>query len=573
MSKIFLAIFRAPYHSSEQGLKDKTTSICDGILIANQVENDYLINTNAKGVLAIFPKNNSIAVSNLSMVSGSLQKLADDLTFNENAAFNGSFRIITNDDFSIAQTNLTASRSIWYYHDAEKFIVSRSQRAIIMWLNSFVPESQAVSWMLACGNIGPGYSWDKRLKHLAAGQKIKLNRNSWELTSNIRGTKSEKLPISNDALLDSLKELLDKSFKKINLPWSDAALTLSGGYDSRTVLYYLNKNNHKIPAITWGLSSALNEPETDAHIAKEVAEKLRVEHSYYVTDFKEKSFDKIFNRFLMSGEGRLDHINSFMDGFNMWEDLNRKGIHNIIRADETFGWLPCQSEQDVRISIDINLMEDNANMCQLSYFGIEDQIYPESTFRDEFETLEKWRDRLYREFRIPFVLTGLHDLVSPYAEVFNPMLDDDIVNFFTCIPDNMRTNKKLYSNLVKELIPGISIANKASVSEPASILKSSRIVSMMLDELGSQNAKNLFNSDFIKWIQFYLKVDDKFVNETNDGFALWVKSQIPWKLKKIIRRDLIKYKADFNQLAFRATIAVKMQEIFRSDANYLKTSN
>jgi hypothetical protein len=57
------------------------------------------------------------------------------------------------------------------------------------------------------------------------------------------------------------------------------------------------------------------------------------------------------------------------------------------------------------------------------------------------------------------------------------------------------------------------------------------------------------------------------VNSTNDGFSLWLKSHIPWKLKKLLRRDLIKYQADFNQLAFRAVIISKMYTILEEDAN------
>jgi hypothetical protein len=57
------------------------------------------------------------------------------------------------------------------------------------------------------------------------------------------------------------------------------------------------------------------------------------------------------------------------------------------------------------------------------------------------------------------------------------------------------------------------------------------------------------------------------VNSTNDGFSLWLKSHIPWKLKKFLRRDLIKYQADFNQLAFRAVIISKMYAILEDDAN------
>jgi len=566
MSKIIVAFYRNDFPNSEVDLHRRASKLGTHLLKSNNVSADFTINTQKYGVLGIFPQNETLPVNDLSLVAGCLEVLPTDW-FHDYKKFSASFQVFANEEGCIVSTNSTASRSIWYYFDENLFIVSTSQRAIVAWLSNFVGEPQAISWMLSCGNLGPGYSWDKRIRHVLANEKLIVSRKDWSLKiEKCQGSRHEK-SLAKEDTKDFLNGLLAETFSKISIPIVSTKLTLSGGYDSRTVLYYLVKNNFRISTFTWGLADALSEASTDASIAKEVANKLNIESTYYETNFREKSFENIFNKFLLSGEGRLDHINSFMDGFAMWEELYKKGLRNVVRADEAFGWLPCQSIQDVRISIDLHLMEDNSNMNPLSEFGFETQLYPPFTWRNENESLETWRDRLYREFRIPFVLTGLHDLINPYVEVFNPLLHDKIVDFCINIPDHLRTNKKLYTEIVPELIPEVPFAKKASIPEPASILKSARIVSMMLDELSSSNSKKLFSNEFICWIQHYLNVSDKHVNSTNDGFSLWLKSHIPWKLKKFLRRDLIKYQADFNQLAFRAVIISKMYAILEEDAN------
>jgi hypothetical protein len=60
--------------------------------------------------------------------------------------------------------------------------------------------------------------------------------------------------------------------------------------------------------------------------------------------------------------------------------------------------------------------------------------------------------------------------------------------------------------------------------------------------------------------------DDELVNRTNDSFVLWMKSKVPWQVKKILRQDLVQYRSDFNQLAFRVYIVSRMIQILGDDA-------
>ena len=92
----------------------------------------------------------------------------------------------------------------------------------------------------------------------------------------------------------------------------------------------------------------------------------------------------------------------------------------------------------------------------------------------------------------------------------------------------------------------------------------------MLDELNSQDARNILNSNFINWVQSHLTVNDHHINIIKNSWTLWFKQQIPWKIKKMLRKDFIKYSADFNQLAFRTVIIIRMHRMLAEEADLLK---
>ena len=564
MAKIFLALFKNPDADRILKCSEKAEQM-KMLLCPDHLTPSVKIETDESGCLFLFNDRNQILQRGLSICSGAFTTLTDNWWESKDIPASASLYIHTNAAECKIFANNVAGRCTWYYSDNNQFIVSTSQRAIIAWLGSFESNPQATSWMLATGNLGPGNSWDKRLKHLTSGSTLLFDRNQWQLSKTKTAVTFKNTGRSKEELKLEMEKTIDHVFSQMKIEMPFTALTLSGGYDSRTVLYYMVKHGMLVPTVTWGLSSALQERNTDAHAAEVLADQLGVPHRFYSTDFH-IDFETVFQRFLCSGEGRLDHINTFMDGFRMWKNMSDSGIRHIIRADEVFGWLPAQTEQDVRISLDINRMEDNANMPPLQKLGLQEQFYPEEYLREENETLATWRDRLYREYRLPYVLTALHDLVHSYVEVINPFLHHDIISFCNNIPDELRSQKKLYAELVSGLIPGVPIARKASIPEPAAILRSSRIVSLMLEELSSNEAKQYLGNSFLQWMPDHLYVEDDLVNKTNNSVALWLKSAVPWKLKKMLRKDLVKYHGDFNQLAFRAVIVTRMHRILAQDA-------
>lgn len=574
MSNIFVVISREPFSGGREKTVGDLETICRRMMPENISDSSCVYNVNEKDCLTVSLADSKIEINNSSVITGLIgvpeNRWWEKLSVPEDA----SFLCSVNEDRCILSANSTASRAIWYYYDETRLVISSSQKAIVCWLGSFEFNSQAMSWMLATGNLGPGNSWDSRIQHLKAGETVNLNRHTWEINKNKRANSVNSFSIQDHKILiEKLNDTFHSVFKNAVFDLSKSRFTLSGGYDSRAVLYYLINYGVNIKSITWGLSSSLSDPFSDASIASRIAGRLNVENEYFVTDFIDNKFEPLFERFLRFGEGRLDHINSFMDGFRMWENLHASGIRNIIRADEAFGWLPSKTEQDVRISLDMHLMEDNSNMLPLQKFNIEPQSYPEWFSKNHDESIDVWRDRLYRQFRIPYVLTSLHDLVHPYVEVFNPFLHERIVDFSIGLPDHLRTNKKLYAQFVNKLVSDVPFASKPSIPEPSAILQSAKIVSFILDEMNSQDTRNLLNGNMITWIQKNMSVDDQYINKVKDNWTVWFKNQVPWQVKKMIRKGFIKYTADFNQLAFRTLIIKRMNKMMMEEASILEVKS
>ena len=95
-------------------------------------------------------------------------------------------------------------------------------------------------------------------------------------------------------------------------------------------------------------------------MARSLAARLGVAHRYFSTDHDSSSepLRVIVHRFLVAGEGSIDHLSGYMDGFAIWRELFQAGITGIIRGDEGFGWIEVTSETNVRYSVGALLLED-----------------------------------------------------------------------------------------------------------------------------------------------------------------------------------------------------------------------
>lgn len=463
-----------------------------------------------------------------------------------------SFQLSADQNKIIAKSDLTASRTVWYYSDNNSLIISDSQRAIIALLGDFQLNKQAVSWMLLSGCLGPGNSWDKRIKHLPPSTTLEYNKHTQSLNL-------LKYSSKNDNSSD-LKSILSDIFKNFNS--ENAAITLSGGYDSRTSAFYLRKFNHQIPAYTWGIENSEKIVGTDSNIALKVAKSLKIDIQLLTLRPPENPEKKLFE-FVEKSEGRIDHISSFIYDGNFWQNISQSGIEAIIRSDEAFGWLKSKTEREARISLDYHNLSDYKNLNELfDLTELPKPEYPRELVRLPDESVPTWRDRVYRNYRIPFVLSSLQEPILPYMEIFNPLLAEPLIKWAQNRTDSERSDKNTYKELAGKLLPEIQIADIPSIPEPGKLARHPGMYKVIYNYIELNDTK-IFPQKFKEHLlQNFKEIEDLSLESRNSRL---IKSIIPFWLKKVLRSKFLPYQLDYGRLALRVFIILKMQEIIEDD--------
>lgn len=421
----------------------------------------------------------------------------------------GTFALFRGDkDWIELITDVVGTRTIWYIFTKDLLMASTSQRAIVALNKSFEFNTTVIPWLLSSGTLGPGNSWDKRIKPLEAGERLLLNRERWVINEfkEYCCFSHHKTKASSEKELD---HVLKKTFKGIGVEGSNWLLPLSGGYDSRAILLFTKKYN--IPCITWGTPSSITKEDTDAYVAKKLADSLNLNHRFFSLDESLLPFSAVVEKFLLHGEGRIDHISGYMDGFVVWETLLKNGIKGILRGDEGFGWKPVNSASEVLKKNGIILLSDIWNAKSIHQFHLEAQTLPHWMRQRNNESLASWRDRLYHTFRIPYILAALNDLKLSFVEIVNPLLSRNIISFVRKLPDDLRTDKALFKNLVRSLSPHIPFATKSSTKGRNIIFNQPKIRLFLLNSLESNkilprvfldHLHNGYNSDSVQFFNY-----------------------------------------------------------------------
>ena len=486
----------------------------------------------------------------------------------------GSYALFRNgEEYCEIVSDPVASRTIWYYFDKDIFVASTSQRAIVMYLGNFEFDERVIPWMLSTGTIGPGFSWDKRIKRVPADSSIILEKKTWSVT-----TKSEPIEFSPVIRTDEqhetlLLESIRATFKSLSLDYSKWVLPLSGGYDSRGILCFLldnNVDNQSLRTVTWGLKSSLEVKGNDAFVARELASRINVTNTYYANDFSEESLDRIINRFVLNGEGLTDNVSDYLDGFKMWKTIFEDGIEGIIRGDEGFGCHQYLSSIVMRFNQSCITCSEISNLKNYRKYGFSLQEIPQHLKQRKGETLSSWRDRLFHEHTLPTLFSALTDLKLAYIEQINPLLSKKILQQVRHLPDHLRTEKFLFKKIVDSLSPDIDYATSASSASLSEIFKEKQMVAILKNELSSNSAKSLFSADFLEFIRKGIKSKGKIKTPKTVSYSL-ISS-----LKKYVRRFLKNtFKGKFlsgidpNVLAFRVLLICRMNKTLTEDKSCL----
>lgn len=543
-------------------------------LAPDNIETSYLLGESDDGVrYAVVTPPSFLPRDGGSVAIGALAEPGRDWAVPEAAVPEGTYALFRASAAAVELcTDVLASRTIWYFHGERALLASTSQRALIMLLGSFEANYRVLPWVLSAGCLAPGESWDRRLSCVPPNSRLHLDRQSWKVSCITEPVvfRARTTP-ARTAPGDELETLLRASISKYPFDAGHWIVPLSGGYDSRGLLLFLGPGR-ELPTLTWGQASSMGRPGNDATIARQLAQTLGLDHSYEATDPGDEPSELILDRFLRLGEGRVDHLAGYLDGFAIWKRLVELGYEGIVRGDEGFGRPTCASEEQVRVWAGMELMTDFANLK--SYKGsFCEQMIPEHLFRRSDESLPTWRDRLYHGFRVPMFLSALTDLKASYVEVANPYLSREVIDFVRTLPDRLRTDKVVYEGLIERLSPDIPFATEHAIADMRGALASSSMRQLLLDALSGAGASAADIPTGLRSTALHaLTVAPTGSFSRPSMLRTLVSRWTPRRAKALLRKSVARRSVDPYTLAFRIYLLDRMQAILVEDAAALRSA-
>ena len=518
---------------------------------------------------AVLNPSGATRVQGASLAIGTLLEPAGDWHAPRAPLPDGSYALLRADDTHVElAADGVASRTLWYALTDRELIASTSQRAIVTLLGSFEPNRDVLPWMLSSGTLGPSGGWDARLTRVQPGERVLLDRARWRLQSSVEPTELVAEPtLSHDAHLERLRSTVIDACRRWSFDARKWILTLSGGADSRSLLCLLRERG--MGTVTWGLPHSEEKDGNDAQVAREVARILGVSHRFIPIEAEGSDPETVLGRFLALGEGRVDRISGYVDGFRVWKTLFEEGFHGVIRGDHAFGSGRVRSAYAVRSKTSLTTLADYFAANEIEALELPDQLLPEALMRAPGETMAAWRDRLFRLSRIPTFLAALTDLKTAHLDVGNPLLARSVLDCVRALPDELRTDKRLWREFVRSQLPEVAIARRVAIPSVTDFLTQRRVLQLLLDELTSARATTMFAPALRARCRAALvgALQSKRSARRTDWGESWLGRAVPARLRAVVG-NLRPNPPSLEplELAFRVFVASRMQAMLAADA-------
>lgn len=486
----------------------------------------------------------------------------------------GNYALVRGDDTTIeVVTDIVASRTLWYYYDEDIFIASTSQRAIVMLMGSVSFNQEAVSWMLSSGLLGYGNAWDTRIKKLKGDSRIVLDRRSWEVTIYETPVRFEPADMPVKKAVPRMREVYEDTFTRLNLEPEQWLMALSGGRDSRLV-FLLLQDKLNLKCVSWGMKNALHDTLNDAHIAKELAARYGYEFIFREVETKEAFIEDSLTRFLMSGEGRIDNIGPYMDAFDSWKFFFEMDVRGMFRGDQGYYQAAIVNEDHGRKMGSMKLLQDYKEYPDIAQFGFAPQEIHDELGKKKHESLVSYSYRFHHMYRIPHTTAAWNDLVSSYIEVINPLLTRNIIYEIRRLPDHLLFKNKLHNAVVESITPDIHFAKRSAIEPLSDVLYNKHLVKYLCEQLAGDNDREILPGEFLDLVLAQVRSYDG----TGAGLVRTIPVYLINTFKKMIsdkkKQKLsayIKNHFEYNKIALRCFIVIKMYTILHADAKALET--
>ncbi|NEP11745.1 MAG: hypothetical protein F6K14_16335 [Symploca sp. SIO2C1] len=260
-----------------------------------------------------------------------------------------------------------------------------------------------------------------------------------------------------------LESLLVESIKRRYDTESNTAISLSGGYDCRSILGIL-REQLKASNVFCFSYAYLDNPKagSDAAVSKTLAIKCGYTHQTI------KSYKGDFMTHLTNNANDGKCLANFCDELDALETVKASNyLSDVFVGDQCFGWgdyVPLESPQEILDGVLITgsfgitwlgqyIAKDTYNKMRQSLAKLcNDLLEKVNGIVDLYDK----RDYLYLDQRINHVLMPWREnFTSKTGIVHNPYLDGDILEFMKKMPPKLRQKKLLFRNTFGSMFPDL----------------------------------------------------------------------------------------------------------------------
>ncbi len=390
------------------------------------------------------------------------------------AALNGSYLLI---GFNPSSSQLfffsyrLASQPLYFLQTPDWLAVATEMRYLLK-TPGYKPtiNLQGVASFLSCGFGLEGETLAEGICLLGPGQYLKAHPELVQLGSyhEFRFA-AERDQRQIPELVEDLSRLILQAVQRRLHGDINAAVLLSGGYDSRTLLGCVQKLRPHSPlsTVTWG--EERDDSESDAAIAAALAAQFNTRHTFY--PLRAEALPDHFREFVIQGEGRTDAVGNYPEALRIFQRIREElQINCILRGDEFFGWKKnVHTSWEALHSMDIHAL----GMLGKHYSFIKPNWREELVERSSaqlrrilqncpYSEVHDQKDYLYFTQRFWGYLNPLSQLKQRVIGVVNPFLDADILDFMSRVPTALRLDKALFRATARKMFPEMNWQNMAT---------------------------------------------------------------------------------------------------------------
>lgn len=341
-----------------------------------------------------------------------------------------------------------------------------SQLRPLTLLPGFAPKINplALENFLTTGFLLDGVTLLEGVNSLGCGELLTVENGEAQIENYYRFSFASQRDRRPPAELETeLSEILFRAVRRQLGGPHKMALTLSGGYDSRSILYYMHMADpeRSIQTITWGMDRGLS--SSDLEIARALSQRLNTDHHFF--PLNADGLPDHFRTYVQLDEGRTDAVGNYPEALGVFERIREElGVEVLLRGNEIFGARrKAYSKKD---AMHVAFLDDLSSYPH-SFRYIKPHIYRKLSDlgREQMRSLHARcpypdhvdrKDYFYITQRNPGYQTPLSQLKRHVIEERNPFMDNEVMDFISRTPSHLRIWKNLFMSTVRNQVPGFT---------------------------------------------------------------------------------------------------------------------